>query len=77
VQQTKKPTFSKRTDDAWRDWSSTKDRIGQQLQTYYQAYTTEELPPRLRALIQKLTEETQLSAEEPDIIIATLKIESP
>jgi anti-sigma factor NepR-like protein len=67
VQQTKKPTFSKRTPDEWRDWSSTKDRIGEQLRRYYQAYTTEELPPRLRALIEKLGEETQLSGEEPDI----------
>jgi hypothetical protein len=73
VQQTKKPTFSKRTLDEWRDWSSTKDRIGQQLRSYYQAYTTEELPPRLRALIQKLSEETQLSGEEPDIIVRDIE----
>jgi Anti-sigma factor NepR len=73
VQQTKKPTFSKRTDDVWRDWSSTKDRIGQQLQTYYQAYTTEELPPRLRALIQKLSEKTQSSGEEPVIIVRDIE----
>jgi hypothetical protein len=57
VQQPKKPTFSKRTDDAWRDWSYTKERIGQQLKDHYQACTNEELPPRLLALIKKLDEE--------------------
>jgi Anti-sigma factor NepR len=53
VQQTKKPVFSKRSDDAWRDWSSTKDRIGEQLKAHYQAIATEELPPRLLALLKK------------------------
>jgi Anti-sigma factor NepR len=49
--------FSKRTDDAWRDWSFTKDRIGQQLKAHYQAITSEELPPRLLALLKKLDSE--------------------
>jgi anti-sigma factor NepR-like protein len=57
VQQTKKPTFSKSTDEAWRDWSYTKDHIGQQLKAYYQACTSEELPPRLVALLKKLDPE--------------------
>jgi hypothetical protein len=57
VPQTKKPVFSKRTADEWRDWSYTKDRIGQQLKDHYQACTTEELPPRLRALVKKMEEE--------------------
>jgi Anti-sigma factor NepR len=64
VPQSKKPTFSKRTDEAWRDWSSTKDQLGQQLKNFYQAYTTEELPPRLRELLKKLDEETEPSAKE-------------
>jgi len=57
VQQTKKPAFSKRTDEAWRDWSYTKDRIGQQLKEHYRACATEELPPRLVALLKKLDHE--------------------
>jgi Anti-sigma factor NepR len=64
MQQPKKPRFSKRTDEAWRDWSSTKDHLGQQLKKYYQAYTTKELPPRLRELLKKLDEETELLAKE-------------
>ena len=54
MQQAKKPMFSKRTDDEWRDWSYTKERIGEQLKKYYQACTTEELPPQLFALIKKI-----------------------
>jgi anti-sigma factor NepR-like protein len=57
VQQTKKPIFSKRNDEAWRVWSFTKDRIGQQLKAHYRAITTEELPPRLVALLKKLDHE--------------------
>jgi hypothetical protein len=58
VQRPKKPTFSKRTADEWRDWSYTKDRIGQQLKAHYQAYATEEVPPPLLALIKKLDEKS-------------------
>jgi hypothetical protein len=54
---------NKRTPDEWRDWSYTKDRIGQQLKVHYEALTTEELPPRLLALVKKLDEETEPSAE--------------
>jgi hypothetical protein len=68
VQQSKKPTFSKRTDEAWRDWSSTKDHLGQQLKNYYQAYTTEELPPRLRAVLKKLDQELEPSGEPPPLV---------
>jgi hypothetical protein len=57
VEQNKKPTFSKRTDEAWRDWSNIKDRIGEQLRAHYRALTTEELPPQLLALLKKLDEE--------------------
>jgi predicted GTPase len=62
----RKPFF-KRTADEWSDWSHTKDRLGQQLKNYYQAYTTEELPPRLRALIKKLDEEFQ-PENQPEIV---------
>jgi hypothetical protein len=57
MEQPKKPSFSKRTADEWRDWANTRDRIGEQLKHYYQAYRTEELPPRLLALVKKLDEE--------------------
>jgi hypothetical protein len=50
-----------------RDWSSTKDRIGQQLKAMYQMCMTEELPPRLLELMKKLDEETE-PAEQPEII---------
>jgi hypothetical protein len=50
MQPHKKPT-------AWHDWSHAKERIGQQLQKYYQACPTEDLPPRLVALVKKLGEE--------------------
>jgi Anti-sigma factor NepR len=50
--------FSKqKTPDELRNWSLTKERMGQQLKEHYQAYTTEELPPRLRALLKKLDQE--------------------
>jgi hypothetical protein len=57
MEQPKKPIVSKRTPNEWRDWSDTKDRIGEQLRQYYQGFTTEELPPRLMALLKKLDEE--------------------
>jgi hypothetical protein len=57
VQQTKKPIFSKRTADEWRNWSYIKGRIGQQLKEHYRACATEELPPRLVALQKKLDDE--------------------
>jgi hypothetical protein len=50
------------------DRSSTKGRIGQLLRAYYQAYATEELPPRLLALIKKLDEEIGPSAEQVQAI---------
>ena len=64
MQQTKKPRFSKRTAEEWRDWSYTKERIGQQLKAYYHALATEELPPRLLAILKKFDEETEPSAEQ-------------
>jgi hypothetical protein len=50
-------SLSNRLTGEWLDWCQTKERIGEQLRKYYQAYTTEELPPRLLALIKKLDHE--------------------
>jgi hypothetical protein len=41
-----------------------KERIGQQLRDYYQSCISEELPPRLVAVLQKLDEETEISGSE-------------
>ena len=68
MQQTKKPPFSKRTAEEWRDWSYTKERIGLQLKAHYQALATEELPPRLLALLKRLDEETERSEEHVEVI---------
>ena len=46
------------------DWFATKGLIAELLRAYYQAYATEELPPRLLALIKKFDEETEPSAEQ-------------
>ena len=44
-------------------WSEVNKIIGQKLRAYYQARTTEELPPRLLALLKKLDEEIEPSVE--------------
>ena len=41
----------------------TRERIGQLLRVHYQACMTEELPPRLLAVLKKLDGESELSAE--------------
>jgi hypothetical protein len=55
--------MTKRTPDQLRYWSETYKIIGQKLRAYYQACKTEELPPRLVALLKKLDEETETSAK--------------
>jgi len=47
----------KRTPDELLAWSLAKERIGDQLKEYYEACTTEELPPRLLTLLKKLDQE--------------------
>jgi hypothetical protein len=47
----------KRTPDQLRYWSETNKVIGQKLRAYYQACTTEKLPPELLAVLKKLDEE--------------------
>ena len=68
MQQIKKPRFSKRTAEGGRDWSYTKERIGLQLKAHYQAVATEQLPPRLLALLKRLDEEPEPSAEHVEVI---------
>lgn len=48
----------KRTPGELRDWSFTRMHMGQQLKKHYQACMTDELPPRLLALINRLDKET-------------------
>jgi hypothetical protein len=55
--------MTKRTPDQLRYWFETNKLIGQKLRTYYQTCTTEELPPRLLALLRKLDEEAETSAK--------------
>jgi hypothetical protein len=49
-------------------WSQTNKIIGDKLRAYYQACTTEQLPPRLLALLKRLDEETEPSAEQVEVI---------
>jgi Anti-sigma factor NepR len=53
----------KRTLDELRYWSETNKIIGDQLRSYYQACSTEELPARLRAVLKKLENE---EPEQPE-----------
>jgi hypothetical protein len=46
-----------RTPDEWVDWCLARNRIDEELKQYYRACTTEELPPRLLALLKKLDNE--------------------
>jgi hypothetical protein len=59
--------MAKRTPDQLLYWSQTNKKIGDQLRAYYQAFTTEELPPRLLALLKRLDEETEPSAEQVEV----------
>jgi hypothetical protein len=54
----------KRTADQLRYWSETNKIIGHKLRAHYQTCTTEELPPRLLAVLKKLDEEIEPSAEQ-------------
>lgn len=55
-------TSKRVTADELRNWSVARERIGHQLKEYYQAFTTEELPPRLLAVVKRLDE------EQPDLL---------
>jgi hypothetical protein len=52
-----KRTFSNSKTPDELHWPFTREQIGHKLKWYYQAYTTEELPPLLLALTKKLDEE--------------------
>ena len=49
--------MSKRTPTEQQYWSVTRERLGQTLKDYYQACTTDELPPRLLAVLKGLDED--------------------
>jgi hypothetical protein len=51
---TKRIFSQSKTPGELQHWSLAKEQIGYKLKRYYQAYTTEELPPQLLALIKKL-----------------------
>ena len=70
MQQTKKRRFSKRTEES-PDWSYTKERIGLQLKAHYQALATEELPPRLLAVLKRFEEERPETGEHVQVIHET------
>ena len=55
--------MARRTPDQLRYWSETNKIIGDKLRAYYQACMTEQLPPRLLAVLKKLDEEIEPSAE--------------
>jgi hypothetical protein len=54
------------TPDEWNKRCLARERITEELKEYYQACTTEELPPRLLAALKKLDEETEPSAKHVD-----------
>jgi hypothetical protein len=57
-----------RTPDQKQYWSQTNKVIGHKLKDYYQACTTEELPPRLRDALKNLDHETENSAEQFEVV---------
>jgi len=58
----------KRTPDQLHYWSKTNKLIDHKLRAHYQACATEELPPRLLAVLKKLDEEIEPSAERVEAI---------
>ena len=50
-------SMAKRTPDQVYYWRQNNNIIGQKLRAYYQACTTEKLPPELLAVLKKLDEE--------------------
>ena len=46
-----------RTPDEWNNWCLARERIAKELEEYYRACATGELPPLLLALSKKLDEE--------------------
>jgi Anti-sigma factor NepR len=63
------------TPEELRNWSITKEQIGYQLRKHYLACTTEELPPRLLALLKKLDEERpELSAPQIQAVTRETKV---
>jgi len=61
---------TKRTPDELRNWSRTREQIGDQLKKHYQACATEKLPPRLLALVKNL-DKPEILAEKIELIRKT------
>ncbi len=50
--------------DELRDWSFAREQIGRKLKTFYERCMTDELPPRLLALLKKLDQELPEQKDE-------------
>jgi len=61
-------SMPKRTPDQIAYRAQTLERIDQQLRSYYRACTADEMPPRLLAVLTKLGEETEPSAEQLEMV---------
>ncbi len=53
-----------RTPDEWHNWCIVRGRIADELEEYYQAYVTGELPPQLLTLSKQLDEELLKKQEQ-------------
>jgi len=48
---------TQRTPDEWNNWCLARERVAKELEEYFRACATRELPPQLFALSKKLDEE--------------------
>jgi hypothetical protein len=58
---------NKFTPNERQNWCRIKEQTGRQLKEHYEACTTEELPPRLLAVLKKLDEELEPSTEQVEV----------
>jgi hypothetical protein len=65
METTTKRELKRATPEEQRNRAIMREHIGHQLRNHYQAFfTTEELPPRLLVLIEKLKNDTEILTEE-------------
>jgi hypothetical protein len=63
--------YKRRTPEESLNSARIRERIGQTLKDYYQACTTDELPPQLLTVLKKLDEERPESMEHVQVIRET------